>query len=89
MNATEIATLLKEHSEWRLPCVLCGRLTHHRDVCQFDDPKGMGLGEPPEGKVRLVIVPLCERHIHGSDFPLETAFAVWEAVRRELQGRVP
>lgn len=45
-----------------LPCILCGSPTKNRGVFEPFDPLASGVGVPAEGKMRVIIYPLCDRH---------------------------
>lgn len=76
MKKHQIDQAVEESMKQDLPCCLCSEPTRNRGVFIPDDPKASQIGEPPKGKTRIVIYPLCDGHPQGA----ETS----EAVERAL-----
>ena len=63
MNEREVLEVLRISQKSELPCILCDKGTRNRGMYFPHDPVAAGVGEPPPGKVRCILYPLCEDHI--------------------------
>ncbi|MBA7485491.1 hypothetical protein ES707_21038 [subsurface metagenome] len=63
MTAEEVQELIRISQGRDLPCILCDKGTRNRGMFFPPDPVAAGVGEPPPGKVRCIVYPLCSDHI--------------------------
>ncbi|MBA7540849.1 hypothetical protein ES705_33152 [subsurface metagenome] len=63
MTVEEVQKLIRISQGRDLPCLLCEKGTRNRGMYFPDDPVAAGVGEPPTGKVRCIVYPLCENHV--------------------------